>query len=373
MSKRTKKERRERREKFRQRQQAKAVEDAIARAVAGPRPDPMSVPQGVLQASTVSGTNYAAALAAMPARNYGRYGPDTILDTVIEIERGPFQDMANFTFPPTQAPPMIPFRMYGEWFDAKPIHDEAWKFLAAIKRHPKDFTPRLVLADWLEESRLDYGYRWAEIIRAMCPGGVATHSTDLLEMPPFAMLKPRDGRGYATHIGCHHESGGGVQYRIETTVPEPVSAIIRHGFIAEVSTTLEGWSRIGPEVMRWHPVQKVDTAKDRDTGPMRIADYAEDQLSIILERPSGAPNGICCWSSRLMRSSPYQHGTLLDRQYFLPAGLFPENTRLRETFRDLWFFKTPELAFGFLNRQLRKTAARVANRIGANPDEASKP
>jgi len=369
MSKRTKKERRERREKFHQRQQAKAVEDAIARAVAAPRPDPMSVPQGVLQASTVAGMNYAAALAAMPANDYGGDAPDAFFSTMIQRDR--YAATPIFTFPPTQALPMIPFRMYGEWSEAKPIHDEAWKFLAAIKRHPKDFTPRLVLADWLEESRLDYGYRWAEIIRAMCPGGVATHSTDLLEMPPFAMLKPLAGRGYGTLIGCHHEGGGGVQYRIETTVPEPVSAIIRHGFIAEVSTTLEGWSRIGPEVMRWHPVQKVDTAKDRDTQPMRLNNDYEFGVWQVPD-PLKVQTA-CCWSTRLMRSAPYQHGTILNREYFLPADLFPKETYLRSTFRDLWFFKTPELAFGFLSRQLRKTAARVANRIGANPDEASKP
>src|SRR5258708_6482639 len=77
---------------------------------------------------------------------------------------------ASTALPPSPSPSGPPFGARFGWAEppeVKPMSSEA-AFLAAVREDPAGDTPRLVLADWLEDRGDSTGAARAELIRVQC-------------------------------------------------------------------------------------------------------------------------------------------------------------------------------------------------------------
>jgi uncharacterized protein (TIGR02996 family) len=126
--------------------------------------------------------------------------------------------------------------------------------LADILAHPGDDTPRLVYADWLEES--GEGER-AEFIRAQIE---------------LAACPEPDGRCRCGKPACRWCP---IQWRVARLLLERSLSWLdrpcmdlesatagrachyRRGFVEAVRCTLDGWKAHGPDIVRAHPVREV--------------------------------------------------------------------------------------------------------------------
>jgi uncharacterized protein (TIGR02996 family) len=121
------------------------------------------------------------------------------------------------------------------------MHPEQAALLATVLDNPGDDTPRLVLADWLEENGQA---ERARFIRAQITGPICNRFHD--------------------YQGCDCETCWSERMlqsdkfrRKIVRVPNDLSCGIRRGFVWRVHVTLQGWLDFGPAVVREHPVERV--------------------------------------------------------------------------------------------------------------------
>jgi uncharacterized protein (TIGR02996 family) len=109
--------------------------------------------------------------------------------------------------------------------------------LADILEHPEDDTPRLILADWLEE-----------------------HGES--ERAAFIRYWLQHPRKTLRDIVAGKESwwdpAGDDRLRYELVVPDGCThASWRRGFVAEVSISMALWLELGPSLVQQHPIEAV--------------------------------------------------------------------------------------------------------------------
>jgi uncharacterized protein (TIGR02996 family) len=116
-------------------------------------------------------------------------------------------------------------------------HDERQPFLRRIIENPDDDAPRLVYADWLDEhDDPDRARLIRDMFRSSPPYRVHALFPDL---PRSFRIAWADG----PYVGpCPRW---------------PAGAILRKGFVEEVSVTMRQWMRFGPALALQHPVRHV--------------------------------------------------------------------------------------------------------------------
>ena len=112
-------------------------------------------------------------------------------------------------------------------------------FLAAIKSHLDDDTPRVVFADWLEENG---DPERAEFIRLQCDHA-SGRQADAARADALLIANQRKWvRGLPKSLADN---------------PNPARCIFRRGFVAEIALRGERWATDGPTITRLTPLENL--------------------------------------------------------------------------------------------------------------------
>lgn len=200
------------------------------------------------------------------------------------------------------------------------MHPDQRLLLDTILAYPDDDTPRLVYADWLEENgaseraeMIRRQVRYASLRCEMWEGVSCDDSNQKLGQYRLqtwcpACIEINEIR--TTHIDCAIETGGvplSVQ-RQDRSTREPIlreitnlpalgigpgdpvigkqcTPVYRRGFVDEVSCTMGCWEKFAEEIMRWHPVRRVNVT---DKSPWNALGF--DVWRWLLMRPNRSDN-----------------------------------------------------------------------------------
>jgi uncharacterized protein (TIGR02996 family) len=131
------------------------------------------------------------------------------------------------------------------------VNPDQSAFLQAIREQPDDDTVRLVYADWLDEHDVPSlaAYIRESIMLAYVPSKTEMgfkewkDRVSKLTPPPFDTFDC---------VSYHAGSQPNLHERKSPRV------VIDRGFICDVVCNLDWWLSHGPELVRWHPVQRVE-------------------------------------------------------------------------------------------------------------------
>lgn len=158
------------------------------------------------------------------------------------------------------------------------------EFLADIRAHPEDDTPRLIYADWLD----DYGEHddrmYANFIRAQIAGKRQAITSEQFRhwfrlwwgMGASFTMSHSKGKTNAS-IGARGY-GRGTPWTLSPRI------IVRRGFVAEVCIMASDWLRHpdgGPSIVRQHPLERVTLA---DKSPSMVPDSRMARFPYVMAR-----------------------------------------------------------------------------------------
>jgi uncharacterized protein (TIGR02996 family) len=161
------------------------------------------------------------------------------------------------------------------------VPDTQAALAAAVTAAPDDDLPRLVMADWLDESGGEAARGRAEFIRlqvATC-GRATTGNLARAEE-----LLARYGRGWAAELGVRgHNWGPGRAIREGEGGGEWAQGRARFyysgGFVESVTCSPERFSQASGTLFRWHPVRAVCFGDDRAAGGPADAGWLRPALA----------------------------------------------------------------------------------------------
>lgn len=122
--------------------------------------------------------------------------------------------------------------------------------MAEVLTNPGDDTPRLILADWLEETDSDPAR--AEFIRESIAG---------MEYDPFTQGVDVVGAFGETKVGWCEAWGNCVKYK------DSVLLSVDRGFVWRAASSASSWKKYGRRLIRQHPITFVRLS---DKAPLRM-------------------------------------------------------------------------------------------------------
>lgn len=132
------------------------------------------------------------------------------------------------------------------------------KWLAAVIARPKDDTPRLIFADWLDETGYERDARWAEMIRFQCRVSQVPH--DHRSRGIGVGAKRGDVGRVCVRCDLEKQSRRFDAWACDNLIPATLigRCTFRRGFVSEIACGLRGvWRRCYSSVVEHHPIRSL--------------------------------------------------------------------------------------------------------------------
>lgn len=238
------------------------------------------------------------------------------------------------------------------------MHPTERGLLDAIIAHPGDDTPRLIYADWLEdEGRGDR----AEFIRCMIryPHAAPPEREELFRRARWAAAKNlaawleplRPSRGWSDRFSdnwlvidaAHGHSTG-------------LSARFSRGFVREVRCPLQMWLDHGKEIVRRHPVERVEVT-DREPRQV-ISRNAVLSWRWVRSALSDSVNAHCIYEPVFKRLPPGMPA--MEARGWRKPDTIRHPLRSEQDFHAFRYYRTREAALDALSAACLKWAKKEA-------------